>query len=356
MNRISIPGKSDNGNANIFLIRSNLGPEDRFTAYWHYLVATAPGLGQVLLDYIAQRCNRESTRFIAAYDHPAVDASNHPDFAIEGEGYSILWEHKLDAELGPLQLERYLSLTTPGKMFLGLVSTRQHAISPEVSAHPAYLRPSGDTPHFTWQEFSELLKRNRRKSIVAEFIEFMDVTGLTLQRWGKLGDPFVDSHAEKAIRDVLRKTAKRTRRKGCVIIQSPRSIGMQYRKPLPGIHLICYSFSPNFQTDDRRIAGRTIGASMWVKHDGPNEQESIEPVLSDAYGYLPGTEPRIFVSDSVARSTWDCHLFVERLYLASLAAILGKDKETALKNILGFIAAVEANLNGSLNVKQQVRP
>lgn len=342
--------------ANVFLIPPRLGDEDRFTAYWHYLLSRTPSLGQALLNYIAKKCNRESTRFLSAHDHPGIDPLKHPDFEIEGKDYSILFEHKLTAELGPLQLEKYLSLTRGRKRFLALVSSRHHSISPKVLAYPSYLLPQIGIPHFTWQEFSEILKKYRRISLVAEFVEFMEITGVTFQPWGRLGDPFVNPAAEKAIRDVLQEVAKRTRRKGCMIRLSRRTIGMQYRKPLPGIHLIYYWFSPQFQTFDRRTAGRTLMASVWIKHGKRVTLSSIRPVLSDAYGYLPRTEPRIFVTDEVVKSTWDPSVFKERCYRASLAVILGKDKNAALRNILDFITAVEANLTGHLPLTQETRP
>jgi len=325
---------------NLFLVSPKLSQEDRFTAHWHYILTAFPSVGQQVIDYVAKKSGIPPTRFLAAVDHPTGDQRNRPDFEIEGDDYSIVFEHKIVSELGNQQLERYLGVVSEREQttYLSFVSSRLHEIQEAVTGHPRYLRPNESASHFTWQEFGEILKKSRL-GLVKEFVHYMGVQGLLNMPWAGLGDPFTDEIAGSALREVLRTVAENTRRKGCSIRMSTKSIGMEYRKPLPGIHLIYFYASPHFAGADERLSGRVFSASVWIKHEGGYAQ----PKLPDAWGYID-SEPRIYVSDEIRRSSWDTELFVERRYEAAFTQLLGNSRSEAANNITDFVHAVLSHL------------
>ena len=190
---------------NIFRINPKLAGEDRFTAYWHYLLVTFPSVGQSILDRVAQSAKLPKTLFVSAIDHPPGDQNNRPDFEIEGDDYCIVFEHKIAAELGEQQLQRYLRIVSARqkKTYLAFVSARTSKIADEVLSHSLYVRPCGELEHFTWQELGAGLKKERY-SLVKEFLQYMEIEGLLRMPWAGLGDPFIDSSAEQALRGVLK--------------------------------------------------------------------------------------------------------------------------------------------------------
>jgi hypothetical protein len=325
---------------NIFRINPKLAGEDRFTAYWHYLLVAFPSVGQSILDRVAQSAKLPKTLFVSAIDHPPGDQNNRPDFEIEGDDYCIVFEHKIAAELGEQQLQRYLRIVSARqkKTYLAFVSARTHKIADEVLSHSLYVRPCGELEHFTWQELGAGLKKERY-SLVKEFLQYMEIEGLLRMPWAGLGDPFIDSSAEQALRGVLKEVAEETRRKGCSIRHSSKSLGTEYRKPLAGIHLIYLYASPHFSTDDEELTGRVLYASVWIKHPGG----FVQAKLSDAWGRFSGS-PQVYVSDTVVQSSWDPDLYRERCYTASLPKLLGNSQTEARRNIREFIQLVFEHL------------
>ncbi|MDD2743129.1 MAG: hypothetical protein PHV02_12705 [Rhodocyclaceae bacterium] len=329
---------------NIFRINPKLSGEDRFTAYWHYILSSYPTTGQSILDQIALSAELPKTRFISAIDHPIGDQKNRPDFEIEGEDYNILFEHKIFSELGEQQLERYLKLASvrAKKTYLAFVSARNHKLEDMILSDPLYIQPRGEAQHFTWQVLGAELKRERY-GLVKEFLQYMEMEGLLTMPWAGLGDPFIDSKAENALREVLKEVANDTRKQGCSIRHSSKSIGTEYRKPLTGIHLIYIYASPHFSSEDERLSGRLMYASVWIKHPGG----FLQAKLPDAYGSFDGS-PQVFVSDEVVQSSWDKDLYRERLYMASLPKILGKSQIEARRNIREFIQLIIEHLENNL--------
>ena len=96
--------------ANIFLVSPAFGPEDRLTAYWHYVLEAVPGVGQAFVDHVSSRSGLAPSTFLGSVDHPRGDRVNRPDLLIRCQDYDVLFEHKLDSPLGRNQLERYLVL------------------------------------------------------------------------------------------------------------------------------------------------------------------------------------------------------------------------------------------------------
>lgn len=128
---------------NIFLVEPTLGPEDRFTAHWSYLLHCHLELAQSILDRIADWTGLPRSQYVASADHPWYTAADRPDFLVKTRDYDVLFEHKLDSELGPAQLERYCALarSAPNESYLLLVGKKPLAISDEVEGLDRYLQP-----------------------------------------------------------------------------------------------------------------------------------------------------------------------------------------------------------------------
>src|SRR5947208_1825193 len=95
---------------NIFLVNPRLGLEDELTAFWNYVLNVVPGLGQSFVDDVATRSGLAKSLFVGTLDHPMGDRHNHPDLLVQCKDYEVLFEHKVDCQLGPQQLDRYIDL------------------------------------------------------------------------------------------------------------------------------------------------------------------------------------------------------------------------------------------------------
>jgi hypothetical protein len=86
--------------AHVFFVSPALGPADRLTACWHYVLDAAPGVGQAFVDRVSSRSGLAKSKFLGSVDHPMGDRVNRPDFLIRCRDYDLLFEHKLDSPLG----------------------------------------------------------------------------------------------------------------------------------------------------------------------------------------------------------------------------------------------------------------
>lgn len=324
---------------NIFLVREGLGQEDRLTFHWAYVLNTVPGLGQRVVERIAERAGLPGTEFVAAIDHPSGTQRDRPDFEIKGQDWSMLFEHKLDAGLGPSQLERYLEhVTERRRTFLALMAPRLMEVAPSVLRHPRYRRPKPGK-HFLWQDFFPLIERSRSK-LAQDFGLYLGALGVQPWQWGRLGDPFTNPSADAALREVFRQVAERLREPGRQIIRSRRTLGLEIRKPLPGVHLCYLHAAPSIEEWDGRTQGRALVMNAWVK------RKSTQPRFGPAYGYLRGSEPRIFVSDTLVRSSWNPDVYREREFMTPLGVILGRSPAGAETRIVEFVKRCLEHLEG----------
>src|SRR5919109_5446220 len=69
--------------ANVFFVSPDLGPEDRLTAYWHYVLDAVPGVGQPFVDHVSSRAGLAPSKFLGSIDHPMGDRVNRPDFSLD---------------------------------------------------------------------------------------------------------------------------------------------------------------------------------------------------------------------------------------------------------------------------------
>ena len=133
------------------------------------------------------------------------------------------------------------------------------------------------------------------------------------------------------------------------MIVSRVALGLEVRKPLPGIHLAYVHAMPSLEEWDPRVEGRALRMSVWVRRAGQRR------VLSRAYGYLRGSEPRIFVDDDNRWATWNPQVWIERDYVTSLPAVLGRSPSGAADRITAFVETCFAHLQGRGHVVAQAR-
>lgn len=333
---------------NIFLMRDGLGAEDRLTFSWAYVLNTVPRLGQRVTDLMSERAGLPKTQFVRAIDHPEGTQRDRPDFLLRTREWSMVMEHKLGAGLGVKQLERYLEYVGDGRRsYLALMSPQLMEVAPEVLRHRRYRRPAG-RKHFLWQDFFPLLASSRTK-LATDFAAYLGAIGVKPWQWGRLGDPFTDAGADEALRTVFGDVAGRLKAPGRTVIRSPVALGLEIRKPLPGIHLSYLHASPSIEAWDARVQGRALTLSVWVM------RKTNRRVLARAYGYLRGSEPRIFVDDDDRLAAWRPHPHAERVYSASLPPILGRSPAGAADRIEAFVAACLGHLQGRGGIVAQER-
>lgn len=171
-----------NESTNIFQIShaTGYGPEDRFTAHLGYLLENVPQVGQAWVDHLLAKSGRTSDRFLGARKHADGDRQDQPDFLIVCEREDILCEHKLDACLGPQQLERYLARAKrkAKATSLAFISSAEAEIPTDVVSDFNYLRPIAERrPYFLWEELYPIVA-DRSERLCNEFAAYMAEIGL----------------------------------------------------------------------------------------------------------------------------------------------------------------------------------
>jgi hypothetical protein len=225
--------------ANVFLVSPALGPEDRLTAYWHYVLDAVPGVGQAFVDHVSSRSGLAPSKFLGSVDHPMGDRANRPDFLIRCRDYDMLFEHKLDSPLGRNQLERYLVLCRTWGHKLALVAASSLPLEASVHDSPWFVRPreAGAPAHFLWQDVHDIV-RGFPDRVARDFAEFLEALGLAHFDWAGLGDPFTSDEAARALRSLYDALAPMFRAPGGSCVKTANSLIYQIRRPFPPVHLI----------------------------------------------------------------------------------------------------------------------
>lgn len=159
---------------NIFKLTEYVGPEDRFTAAWGYVLDREPALAQAVADILVKDQGL-ATKVIRVTDHPECNSLKKPDFRIECEGLDILVEHKLDALLHENQLENYLDLHVP-RTYLAFIAPAYQTVPEQVLRNPLYLKPEG-RDHFRWSDFHGAVK-SQPGWLMQEFADYMNSLGM----------------------------------------------------------------------------------------------------------------------------------------------------------------------------------
>ena len=267
---------------NIFHANAIPGPEDRFTAHWHYLLDTHPELGQRVLDSLASACGLPRTRYAGAEDHPWFTLEDRPDFRLVGADYDLLCEHKLDAALGPAQLERYgaLAAAAPKPTYVILIGKSpvpvpQSARTMASYRAPAYAPTATLRAHFLWEDVYPLVEATPGR-LAAEFRAYMAALGLEPWAWGTIGDPTQPGEALAQFRRLWSEILPCYRRPGVVVKVDPVGPGFQYQRPMPGIHLVwCGPQRVLAAPADPRVPGRALTLRVWQMASGPEAAAAL---------------------------------------------------------------------------------
>jgi hypothetical protein len=331
--------------ANVFFVSPALGAEDRLTAYWHYVLDAVPGVGQAFVDHVASRAGLVPSKFLGSVDHPMGDRLNRPDFLIRCQDYDVLCEHKLDSPLGRRQLERYLTWCQTRGQKLALVAANALPLEASICDSPCFVRPreDGAPAHFLWQDVHQIVQRFTDR-IARDFAEFLEALGLAHFDWAGLGDPFTSDEAARELRSLYDALAPMFRAPGVSCLKTANSLIYQIRRPFAPVHLINVGPLVSVAEWDRRIWGRVMALWVWARRPGGGTQR----VLPQAYGYIRGSSPRIFVDDqaSAAPVPYDREVFQERQYYLPLHEVLVQSRELSQDRLMSFVRTAVDHLHG----------
>lgn len=329
---------------NVFEAGATPGAEDRFTAHWHVLLDWYPEIGQVVVDLMAARAGVPASRFVVAENHPSYTAEDRPDFRLRCADYVVLCEHKLDAPLGPRQLERYCALEAEagrvGRAYVALVAARPTPVPDAVLAMPHYLRPAGPVPHFRWEDFYPAVRAaavaaGRGGRLAADFADHMARRGLEPWAWVGWGDLFVeDSPASEQFRRLWRPLVARMRQTtGAYLVPDPIGLGLQWRTPRlargPTVSLVHVRPVRSLAPPDPRVPGRALSLRVWQPAGVVAAGQTLPAVNSPVAPAVAGRHGPIFARPrpgGPANGGVPGAVFV-REYLTGLDGVLAADAE-----------------------------
>lgn len=336
---------------NIFIIGYDTarGDEDIVTAYWSYALNTVPGLGQAFANDVSRRAGLPKTRFVGALDHPAGDAANHPDLLLQCKDWQLLFEHKVDAPLGPRQLHRYLRLAEERGWKLGLMAAEPVSLDPDILDSPSYVCPaSASHPrHFLWSDLLPLLRQTEHH-LATEFAEFLEHRGLGAFSWGGRGDPFFDDAARAALLHLYEPVGKAFRAPGVRCSFHAKSLIYKISSPHPAIHLLNFGPLRSVAQHVPNLRGPVMGAWFWIRRSSPRGRRLL---AADRNGPLRGANLPITVwnSPSPTNLPYAKEVFDEREYYVSLDAILVDDPGEASARLVSFVRAALGDVTRELD-------
>src|SRR5262249_31376989 len=160
-------------------------------------------------------------------------------FLLVCKDVDILCEHKLAAELGERQLERYLALERSRPTFLALISNRSLSVPPEAASHPRYLHPQdGPAAHFLWCDLYPALAA-RPERLARDFAAYMRTLGMKPAElppnWQGL---FTDPEIAGAWGEQWRRVRESFVQSGTLCRIDPYRRGFQIKYPRPWLHLL----------------------------------------------------------------------------------------------------------------------
>jgi hypothetical protein len=325
---------------NVFLLAGK-SDEDWFTNAWHYLLCKRPAIGQRIVDFLSEQASLPPSRYRFTVDHPLPDdkSANYPDFLVQADPEGILFEHKLTADLGDLQLERYLSTAQSMGTRLALVAARPVPVPKKVLASPLYLRPkSRDAAHFFWQDFARLLSEPAlaEDDLVQDFVEVMDHLGLRYSDWAGIGDPLIAAEAKSEFRRVLAAAAKRLSSEAELVKLAPRNPGIELRKPAPGVGLVYFLFGARGHALRGRVALAQVGV------DSPDRLPRSDAIRHQHFDVLPGARALYYAGKGVAR--WNKDMHFARYYEIPLDLMLAKSSAETIEAVCAVIKGVLGHL------------
>ena len=317
---------------NVFLPEGS-SEEDLFTRAWHYLLCRRPNVGRGVLDLLTAKAGLPASQFHYAVNHPLSTerTQDYPDFLIHASPKPVLFEHKITADLGPEQMERYFSMAESMGAHLALVGARPIAVPADVLASPIYLRPLNGAQHLYWQDFAEWLAEPpfAGDDLVLDFREVMEHLGLQRSQWAGLGDPLTDAEASRRFRSILDDAAKKLAGEAKVVKLAPRNPGIQLRKPAPGVALVYLLFGAR----GLLLTGRVVRAQVFVESDNVLKWAGEDVPKVDQV--MPGLVGVMFKGFGMA--PWNRNLRCARYYETRFDTLLTSPMETVADDICRLV-------------------
>lgn len=336
---------------NIFIIGYDTakGDEDIITSYWSYLLEVVPGLGQAFVDHLVASAGLPPTEFIGVLDHPTGDAGNHPDLLLQCRDWQVLFEHKVDAPLGPQQVERYKALAASRGWKLALLAAAPVALPADVLGASNYAGPrdSSGARHFLWGELLPLLRASGHH-LATEFAEFLEYRGLCAYSWAGRGNPFFDDGARRAMLELYNSVGTALRPEATRCSYHAKSLVYKVSYPHRWIHLLNFGPLRSVAQQVPHLRGPVLAAWFWIKRTAANGPRRLPEVCESA---LQGTELPIAIWNRLDAGPMghEPKVFNEREYYVPLDLILVDDLEEASRRVLAFVRAALEHVRRDLD-------
>jgi hypothetical protein len=335
---------------NIFSIAFNyvrLGDEDMITALWHYVLAKVPGVGQAFADEVASKSGLVPSRFVGALDHPRGTREDRPDLLLQCNDWSILFEHKLEAPVGPRQLERYLELARRNDWRFAVMAKRPIAVPPEVLNAPEFVAPLSDSgpKHFLWQDLQPLL-RTAQHPLADEFVEFMEERGIGAFSWAGFGNPFYTASGADALRVLYGAVKPVFEGPGVRFVKKATSLVYEVRRPFAPVHLINIGPLESVAQDAPSLRGPVMGLWCWIDR-GSRPTERVLPRHSATLK----SDPEVFRFDPAEPTLLSGPVAAadERWYFTPLSRILLSSPEACNRAFREFARVCVDDLKADLS-------
>ncbi len=334
---------------NIFLVSARKPAEDRFTSHWHYLLEHHPDLAQQIIRKITRETGIADSKLIGVVDHPkGFGTGNEPDFLFRCEDYDIVCEHKLESGLGDRQLERYCNACEAREKITYLVLIANQVglpIPEEVKAHPLYLSPSSeDCPYFLWDFFYSTVRNHGFSfGLSREFSEYMDALGMTASLFGEWGDPFHNPKSFESFREIWDPVRQLYKERRVTCIQRSNPLGMEVRKPLPGVTLFYLWARKGNEELEHGFAGKGFYLRVFL----PSTSDSLQS-FTGVNGEVSGSLIPIDFRSPDHPIAKICEKVLVREYGTPLSNILDGSKSDAKERLVNFIKASSQHVEETL--------
>lgn len=337
--------------SNIFLLPPNLSKKERFAASWEYLLENIQDLGQELVDFLAQRSGRRSSRFIKAVSYPFISSDVQPELILECQDFDIICDHRLESELSKHSLDAYFVLAKfqTKQTYVVLISNSYCLISPETLASDLaqryYLQPrdeiNSSMPYFCWQDIYALVaqREERLAHEFAEYMHFMDMQPWQHSAWGQL---FINPDVAKSFSDKWLPTINYFQDLGITSKQSGYS-ALEIVYPLPWLQLLYVYATRSIQHNDLQAVSPYLVATIWIKGDEVDLIRSFHGI-SEQFTLSENTKVTVEIRASLADGLWMMKTGnrpkLAATYYTSLDRIVSTDYEQVQQNLLAFTTAV----------------
>jgi len=328
---------------NIFTISHRMNEEDIFTYSLHYLIDNHPDIGQAISDFILENSGMEPQNFLYSTDHPVGTQTEKPDFMLSCEKFDIICEHKLNADLGNRQLQRYLALERDKQFVLALISNGVKQVPDDVLSDEKYLNPiHTEVNHFRWQSLFPIIERFDYR-LSNEFIAYMIRHGMK-----PIGDIswrglFDDSDTASVFGQLWDETLAYFKGIGASCKLDAKKLSIQVSRPSEYVHLLFPFVSSDLTQSNENVIGPYIGARLYIdrgKYSTLQLQNYEMPiVVNDNF---------IYQINLSSRARWNKNLECIAEYACSLDPILNGDNDSIRHSMLDIFSTINDNVNQRL--------